>query len=63
MKIAVVGGCGHVGLPLAVSLAAAGANVASFDINPRAVTMINEGEPPFFEKDLKETLDYLVTKR
>lgn len=62
MKITVVGGCGHVGLPLAVSLAAVGAKVASLDINPRAVTMINEGEPPFFEQDLKETLDSVLGK-
>lgn len=62
MKIAVVGGCGHVGLPLAVSLAAAGAKVASFDIDPRAVKMVNEGEPPFFEKDLKEALGSVLGK-
>ena len=49
MIIAVVGGCGHVGLPLAVSLADAGAMVKSFDINPHAVGMVNEGKPPFFE--------------
>ena len=62
MKIAVVGGCGHVGLPLAVSLAASGAEVASFDINPGSVEMVNRGEPPFFEKDLKETLHSVLGK-
>lgn len=56
MKITIVGGCGHVGLPLAVSLSASGAVVKSFDIDPSAVEMVNKGEPPFFEKDLKETL-------
>ena len=56
MKIAIVGGCGHVGLPLAVSLAAAGAEIISFDINPIAVNMVNRGETPFFEEGLNETL-------
>lgn len=56
MKIAVVGGCGHVGLPLAVSLAAAGATVTAFDIDSNAVKMVNKGLPPFFEKNLEDTL-------
>lgn len=56
MNITVVGGCGHVGLPLAVSLAANGALVTSFDINPNAVAIVNKGETPFYEQDLKETL-------
>jgi UDP-N-acetyl-D-mannosaminuronic acid dehydrogenase len=62
LKVTVVGGCGHVGLPLAVSLAASGAIVKSFDINPKSVEMVNNGEPPFFEKDLKETLASVLGK-
>jgi UDP-N-acetyl-D-mannosaminuronic acid dehydrogenase len=60
LKITIVGGCGHVGLPLAVSLASAGAEVISFDINPHAVNLVNGGDTPFFEEDLKETLQTVL---
>ena len=35
--ICVVGGCGHVGLPLAITFAKRGLNVSIYDINERAV--------------------------
>jgi UDP-N-acetyl-D-mannosaminuronic acid dehydrogenase len=42
-KVVVVGGCGHVGLPLAMALADKGCDVVSYDINPSAVDMVNSG--------------------
>lgn len=62
MRIVVVGGCGHVGLPLAVSLAVSGANVTAFDINPEAVDNVNRGVPPFFEADLEASLIKVLGK-
>ena len=56
MKIVVVGGCGHVGLPLAVSLAATGVEVTAFDINPSAVAAVNGGHAPFYEELLDEAI-------
>jgi UDP-N-acetyl-D-mannosaminuronic acid dehydrogenase len=47
--VAVIGGCGHVGLPLAIALASRGATVASYDINAAAVAAVNAGELPFHE--------------
>lgn len=49
--VAVMGGCGRVGLPLAIAMAQAGLSTTAFDINPDAVAGVNEGEMPFDEPD------------
>jgi UDP-N-acetyl-D-mannosaminuronic acid dehydrogenase len=55
-KVVVVGGCGHVGLPLALALADRGLDVTSFDINPVAVAEVNSGVMPFDEPEGEEYL-------
>lgn len=55
-SITVVGGCGHVGLPLGVSLAAAGLSITSLDNNRKAVDEVNSGRVPFFEEGLDALL-------
>ena len=62
MEIVVVGGCGHVGLPLAVSLASTGVKVSAFDINPSAVSVVNSGRAPFYEELLDETIQKTLMK-
>ncbi len=47
--VVVVGGFGHVGLPLAVSLAGAGRQVCALDINPEVESRIRAGNVPFKE--------------
>jgi UDP-N-acetyl-D-mannosaminuronic acid dehydrogenase len=47
--VVVVGGCGHVGLPLAIALASRGAVVAALDVNVAAVAAVGAGELPFRE--------------
>ncbi|UUZ60469.1 hypothetical protein [Nocardioides sp. B-3] len=47
--VVVVGGCGHVGLPLAIALASRGLDVAIRDIDARAVDLVMSGELPFME--------------
>jgi UDP-N-acetyl-D-mannosaminuronic acid dehydrogenase len=47
--VVVVGGCGHVGLPLAIALASRGLDVAIQDIDERAVELVLTGEMPFVE--------------
>ena len=49
MSIAVVGGCGHVGLPLALVLAGSGQTVVSFDTDAAKVASVNAGVLPFLE--------------
>jgi UDP-N-acetyl-D-mannosaminuronic acid dehydrogenase len=50
-RIVVVGGCGHVGLPLAMAFADQGCEVISYDLNPAAVSLVNDGKMPFLEPD------------
>jgi UDP-N-acetyl-D-mannosaminuronic acid dehydrogenase len=52
----VVGGCGHVGLPLALALADRGLRTVSFDINDAAVKQVLGGELPFREDGAEEVL-------
>jgi UDP-N-acetyl-D-mannosaminuronic acid dehydrogenase len=47
----VVGGCGHVGLPLGIALANAGLTVSAYDLNPDAVLRVGSGSMPFEEPD------------
>ena len=52
----VVGGCGHAGLPLAVTFALEGLHVAVYDINEAAVEQVRQGVAPHKEDGLAEAL-------
>ena len=52
----VVGGCGHVGLPLALAFAARGLRVTSYAISAAAVAQVNSGVMPFQEPGADELL-------
>ena len=47
--VVVVGGAGHVGLPLAIALADRGAKVSIYDLSEKAVAVVNSGVVPFLE--------------
>jgi UDP-N-acetyl-D-mannosaminuronic acid dehydrogenase len=47
--VVVVGGCGHVGLPLAIAFASRGLRVAIHDIDAQAVATVASGQLPFRE--------------
>jgi UDP-N-acetyl-D-mannosaminuronic acid dehydrogenase len=55
-SVVVVGGCGHVGLPLGVVLAEFAGTVTLLDIDASVVALVNSGEPPFLEPSLEEAL-------
>jgi UDP-N-acetyl-D-mannosaminuronic acid dehydrogenase len=55
-RIVVVGGCGHIGLPLSVALANAGFNVVAYDINQTNVDYALTGKMPFIEDNGDEQL-------
>ena len=52
----IVGGCGHVGLPLALSFADAGCKVGIYDIDTAKMARVRAGEMPFKERGADELL-------
>ncbi len=61
-KIAVLGGCGHVGLPLALSFAKRDQDVTIIDIDARAVEAVNRGEVGFREEGAEALLKTHIGK-
>jgi len=49
LDLVIVGGCGHVGLPLALSLADCGYRVGINDIDQAKIEMVKAGQVPFVE--------------
>jgi len=60
LDVVVVGGCGHVGLPLAIAFADRGARVGIYDISEPAVATVNAGQLPFAEPGAAEVLARVV---
>ncbi len=54
--LAIVGGCGHVGLPLALAFAAQGYSVDLLDTSTERVALVNSGRMPFHEDDAEPLL-------
>jgi UDP-N-acetyl-D-mannosaminuronic acid dehydrogenase len=59
-SVAIVGGCGRVGLPLGLALADAGLQVVLYDINPAAVDQVRAGKMPFQENGADEVLERVL---
>ena len=55
-KVSIIGGCGHVGLPLGVKFALAGAETSLIDVNEAAVRRVSSGRFPFVERGGDEQL-------
>jgi UDP-N-acetyl-D-mannosaminuronic acid dehydrogenase len=56
IDVVVLGGGGHVGLPLSLTLAKAGLCVGILDANENTLARIGRGEMPFLENDADELL-------
>src|SRR5438270_12391760 len=54
--IAIVGGCGHVGLPLGLAFARKGYQVDLIDSSAERVALVNSGRMPAYEEDAEELL-------
>jgi UDP-N-acetyl-D-mannosaminuronic acid dehydrogenase len=58
--VVIIGGAGHVGLPLGLAFAGRGKRVILYDVNQKALEFIRKGEMPFVEYEadpiLKEVL-------
>lgn len=55
-KLVVVGGCGHVGIPLGLAFSSRDFTVTLLDRNVRNVDLLNEGKLPFLERGGEEIL-------
>ena len=55
-KLVIIGGCGHVGIPLGLAFASRKFDVTLLDRNVRNVESINRGELPFLENGAEEIL-------
>jgi len=60
LDLVVVGGCGHVGLPLALSLADSGYRVGIDDIDAAKIEQVKSGSVPFLETGAEELLRRLL---
>ena len=54
--IVIIGGCGHVGLPLGLAFAKAGRKVVALDIDAEKVASTNAGKMPFIDAGADELL-------
>jgi UDP-N-acetyl-D-mannosaminuronic acid dehydrogenase len=60
--VVVIGGCGHVGLPLAIAFASRGARVGIFDISEASVALVNSAKMPFAEPGATPALERAVAE-
>ena len=59
--VVVIGGGGHVGLPLAIALADRGSKVVVYDVSAKAVETINSGRVPFSEPGAEPVLKRVLS--
>ena len=60
--VCIVGGLGHVGLPLGISFAQSGKKVVLYDINEKTIDIVSRGEMPFMESGAQEPLKETINK-
>jgi UDP-N-acetyl-D-mannosaminuronic acid dehydrogenase len=60
LDVVIVGGCGHVGLPLALSFAEAGLRAGIYDIDVETIARVRRGEMPFMERGAEELLSRVL---
>jgi len=60
--VCIVGGLGHVGLPLGISLAYQGKRVIVYDTNENAIERVSSGKMPFMEEGAEEILAKVINK-
>ena len=60
LDVVVVGGCGHVGLPLGIAFADRGLRTVVYDINDASVALVNGAHLPFEEPGALPVLEAVV---
>jgi len=61
--IVIVGGLGHVGLPLGIVFADKGQEVCLYDIDPSTAKLVNNGIMPFIEYGAEEILKKVISEK
>ena len=62
-EIVIIGGCGHVGLPLGIVFANCGLDVVLLDRDLAKIDIVNKGQMPFMEANALELLGRVVGKK
>ena len=62
-KIVIIGGCGHVGLPLGIVFASCGLDVVLLDRDQAKIDTVNGGQMPFMETNALEQLERVVGRK
>jgi UDP-N-acetyl-D-mannosaminuronic acid dehydrogenase len=62
-KLVIIGGCGHVGLPLGIVFANCGLDVVLLDRDQAKIDIVNGGRMPFMETNALEQLGRVVGKK
>ena len=62
-NVVVIGGCGHVGLPLAIMFASKSLKVVAFDTNTQVVATVNSGSMPFDEPGADDVLKQVLATK
>jgi len=60
IDLAIVGGCGHAGLPLGIALASADIRTVLYDVDQDAVDSVNSATMPFLEHGADEELSNVI---
>jgi UDP-N-acetyl-D-mannosaminuronic acid dehydrogenase len=60
--ICIVGGAGHIGLPLSIAFADKGKKVIIYDLNEKSLNIIERGEMPFKEDGAEAILKRVINK-
>jgi UDP-N-acetyl-D-mannosaminuronic acid dehydrogenase len=61
-RLVIIGGCGHVGLPLGIVFANCGINVVLLDVSVERIATVNSGRTPFMEHAAAEHLKAVIGK-
>jgi UDP-N-acetyl-D-mannosaminuronic acid dehydrogenase len=61
--ICIVGGCGHVGLPLGIAFSSQGKRVVLYDINKESISKVNSGIMPFKENNAYGLLKSVIANK
>lgn len=60
--VCIIGGLGHIGLPMGITLAQAGRKVVLYDVNREMADVVSKGKVPFMENGAEPVLNEVINK-